>query len=96
MKVCGYTLFFIIWITSISSAETVLFKNGDRIKATSVEQTNDLLRITSERFGTILIAKNELQPSPPPPAKKSPPLNLRQKRHQHGLGKLAHLKPHAT
>ncbi|MFL2876536.1 MAG: DUF481 domain-containing protein [Pontiellaceae bacterium] len=73
MKVCGYTLFLIIWIASFSSAETVLFKNGDRINATSVEQTNDLLRITSERFGTILIAENELQPTPPPPAKKSPP-----------------------
>lgn len=73
MKICGYALFFIIWITSISSAETVLFKNGDRINAISVEQTNDLLRITSERFGTILIEKNELQPSPPPHTKKLPP-----------------------
>ena len=73
MKVCGYTLFLIIWITSISSAETVLFKNGDRIKAISVEQTNDLLRITSERFGTIHIEKSELQPTPSAPEKKSPP-----------------------
>ena len=95
MKVCGYTL-FIIWITSISSAETVLFKNGDRIKATSVEQTNDLLRITSERFGTILIAKMNCNPLHLRLPKNHPPLNLRQKRHQHGLDKLAHLKPHAT
>ncbi|MAW40543.1 MAG: hypothetical protein CMF27_06455 [Kiritimatiellaceae bacterium] len=72
MKVCGYALYFIIWITSISSAETVLFKNGDRINATSVEQTNDLLRITSDRFGIILINKNELQPTPTPPVKKLP------------------------
>ena len=73
MKVCGYTLFLIFWINSISSAEIILFKNGDSIKVTSVEQTNDLLRITSERFGTILISTNELQTTPTPPAKKSPP-----------------------
>ena len=96
MKVCGYTLFFIIWITSISSAETILFENGDRIKATSVEQTNDLLRITSERDLARFSFQNELQPTPPPPAKKSPSTKLYAKRHQYGRDKLAHLKPHAT
>ena len=80
MKVCGYTLFLIFWINSISSAEIILFKNGDSIKVTSVEQTNDLLRITSERFGTILISTNELQTTPTPPAKKSPPTKPKPKK----------------
>ena len=40
MKVCGYTLFLIFWINSISSAEIIFLKMGTA-PATSVEQTTD-------------------------------------------------------
>lgn len=76
MKVFQYALYLSFWIITLSSAETITFKNGDRINATSVEQTNDLLSITSDRFGIMLINKNELQSTPASPAKKPIPKTI--------------------
>ena len=55
MKLYTNCLILIFLITYTTSAETVMFKNGDRISASLVEQTNDTIYITSEIFGNISV-----------------------------------------
>ena len=38
-----------------------MFKNGDRISASLVEQTNDTIYITSEIFGNISVNEDQIK-----------------------------------
>ena len=61
MKLYPNCLILIFLITYTASAETVMFKNGDRISASLVEQTNDTIYITSEIFGNISVNENQIK-----------------------------------
>ena len=61
MKLYTNCLILIFLITYTTSAETVMFKNGDQISASLVEQTNDTIYITSEIFGNISVNEDQIK-----------------------------------
>ena len=61
MKLYTNCLILIFLITYTTSAETVMFKNGDRISASLVEQTNDTIYITSEILGNISVSEDQIK-----------------------------------
>ena len=48
-----------------------MFKNGDRVSASLVEQTNDTIYITSEIFGNISVSEDQLKIEKPEPKNMS-------------------------
>ena len=67
MKLYINCLILIFLITYTTSAETIMFNNGDRISASFVEQTNDTIYITSEIFGNISVNEDQIKIEKPQP-----------------------------
>ena len=76
MKLYTNCLILIFLITYTTSAETVMFKNGDRISASLVEQTNDTIYITSEIFGNISVNEDQIK------IEKTQPINMSDQKKQ--------------